>query len=317
MDNYKCLAVMLVAASLANPSLIHAGVAMDKVDRQSVVQQNGADPSTAEQEMFLQAQRLYEKNQFDQSVKMLQELLVKYPQSAITDLTLLWLARSYIGLNNLSEAERVGGQLRQIKDTPFLEIYQMELSDALRKAGIPIAVNSTSETPANADRPRVAANAEPPSQRASAAQEANNSQAPRPIIANLTSSSDVPSTGSQTSKNTEAPAASQNRRSSKGSRRGDLSGARRIIRVEPDGTTTTTSVPSVAANTTANNRMNSSRENNTRESNTSGELKRQSTGVCLRRLRRATMQLATILMTHRKPRPAILRIRNRRQRSKA
>lgn len=246
MNNHKSFVVMLIAASLTCAPLANAHMMISAVNHR-LVQQDGADPSTAEQEMFLQAQRLYEKSQFDQSVRVLQELLTKYPQSSITDLTLLWLARSYIGLNNLREAERIGGQLRQIKDTPFLEIYQMELADARRKGGVLVADNSIggATTPAGTDRPRVAVNIEPAPRRSLPSQEPGTSPTPRLITSDPSPEIKLPSTGSQASRNTDSSGAPASRR---GSRRGDLSGARRITRVEPDGTTTTMNVPSVASN---------------------------------------------------------------------
>lgn len=136
MKKNSYLAVMLLTASLIVAPLAPSAVAATRASKRSTaLQQDGADPSTAEQDMFLQAQRLYEKNQFEQSVKVLQDLLKTYPQSSISDLTLLWLARSYIGLNNLREAERVGARLKLVRDTPFLEIYEAELGDARRRMG--------------------------------------------------------------------------------------------------------------------------------------------------------------------------------------
>lgn len=138
-------ALFVLASLTCAPTIASASAVVRIENRRVAAAQQDGDPSTAEQELFLQAQRLYEKNQYDQAVKTLRELLRTYPRSSITDLTLLWLARSYIGLNNLPEAERVGGQLRQIKDSPFLDIYQSEFADAQRKSGAgSIAANNTS-----------------------------------------------------------------------------------------------------------------------------------------------------------------------------
>lgn len=163
MKKNSYLAVMLLAASLIVAPLAPSAVAATRASKRfAVFQQDGADPSTAEQDMFLQAQRLYEKNQFEQSVKVLQDLLKTYPQSSISDLTLLWLARSYIGLNNLREAERVGARLRLVRDTPFLEIYEAELGDARRRMGGDAALAQNQTPTATATPDQIAQNNQRP-----------------------------------------------------------------------------------------------------------------------------------------------------------
>lgn len=89
-------------------------------------------PSDAEQSMFTKGQNLYNQGHYDQAAVVLQDFLKTYPRSIITDLTLLWLGRSYMQLGKIAEAEQVGQRLRGIKDTPFAEIYQGELDTARR-----------------------------------------------------------------------------------------------------------------------------------------------------------------------------------------
>ncbi len=98
------------------------------------VVQDGDIPSDAEQAMFTKGQNLYNQGRFDQAATILKDFLKTYPSSIITDLTLLWLGRSYMQLGKLDDAEQVGQRLRAIKDTPFADIYESELLSARRDA---------------------------------------------------------------------------------------------------------------------------------------------------------------------------------------
>src|SRR5436305_3093320 len=92
-------------------------------------------PSDAEQAMFTKGQNLYNQGRYDQAVTVLSDFLKNYPRSIITDLTLLWLGRSYMQLGKVKEAEQVGQRLHAIKDTPFADIYDGELEAARAEAG--------------------------------------------------------------------------------------------------------------------------------------------------------------------------------------
>jgi uncharacterized repeat protein (TIGR01451 family) len=98
------------------------------------VMQDGDIPSDAEQAMFTKGQNLYNQGRFDQAATVLKDFLKTYPSSIITDLTLLWLGRSYMQLGKLDDAEQIGQRLRAIKDTPFADIYESELVTARREA---------------------------------------------------------------------------------------------------------------------------------------------------------------------------------------
>jgi tetratricopeptide (TPR) repeat protein len=93
-------------------------------------------PSDAEQAMFGRGQTLYNQGRYEQSIAAFSDLLKTYPNSSITDLTLLWLGRAYIATGRLLNAEQLGERLRSIKNSPFIEIYQNELA-AARKAATP------------------------------------------------------------------------------------------------------------------------------------------------------------------------------------
>jgi uncharacterized repeat protein (TIGR01451 family) len=119
-------------------------------------EQQGSDvPSDAEQAMFSRGQTLYNQGRYDQAANVLKDFLKNYPNSIITDLTLLWLGRSYMQLGNFQDAEAVGQRLRTIKDTPFAEIYEGEMQAARREAS---ARGTTSVTgPRTTTTPPVAA----------------------------------------------------------------------------------------------------------------------------------------------------------------
>ncbi|MGA9995469.1 MAG: tetratricopeptide repeat protein [Pyrinomonadaceae bacterium] len=110
-------------------------------------QQETDVPSDAEQAMFTKGQNFYLQGHYEQAVTTLRDFLKNYPRSIITDLTLLWLGRSYMQLGRLPDAEQVGQRLHAMKDTPFAEIYDGELQSARQQT----AAAKPSPTPATAD----------------------------------------------------------------------------------------------------------------------------------------------------------------------
>lgn len=106
-------------------------------------------PSDAEQAMFTRGQTLYNQGRYDQAAVVLRDFLKQYPNSIITDLTLLWLGRSYMQMGRIQDAEQISQKLRAIKDTPFAEIYEGELQAARREAASrPAGTNpATTSTP--------------------------------------------------------------------------------------------------------------------------------------------------------------------------
>ncbi len=107
---------------VANPRIVTAAV------------QDDAAPSDAETSLFSKGQNYFIQGRYDQAAAVFSEFLKTYPNSVVTDLTLLWLGRSYMQLGQLQEAERVGQRLRGIKDTPFVDIYDTELQTARQEA---------------------------------------------------------------------------------------------------------------------------------------------------------------------------------------
>ncbi|HKS26815.1 MAG TPA: tetratricopeptide repeat protein [Pyrinomonadaceae bacterium] len=104
-------------------------------------------PSDAEQAMFSRGQTLYNQGRYDQAATVLKDFLKNYPNSIITDLTLLWLGRSYMQLGKFQDAEAVGQRLRTIKDTPFAEIYEGEMQAARREASARRTTTTTTTPP--------------------------------------------------------------------------------------------------------------------------------------------------------------------------
>lgn len=132
-------------------------------------------PSDAEQAMFTKGQNLYNQGRYDQAAAVLQDFLKTYPNSIITDLTLLWLGRSYMQLGKINDAEQVGTRLRTIKDTPFAEIYEGELETARRDS--PGRTSTPATTTGNNANTAVAAKT--PATKSSA----NRTPATRPPVA--------------------------------------------------------------------------------------------------------------------------------------
>ena len=113
-----------LAAALVFAPFTNAAVAFARPDL-ALAQDDG--PSTAEQSLFTKGQNYFIAGQYEQAISALKDFLKTYPNSVITDLTLLWLGRSYMQTGQLQEAEQIGQRLRTIRDTPFVDIYESEL----------------------------------------------------------------------------------------------------------------------------------------------------------------------------------------------
>lgn len=146
------LGVLALAATLlfAPFSSVITATALARTAQQDDV------PSDAEQAMFTKGQNLYNQGHYDQAAAVLQDFLKAYPRSIITDLTLLWLGRSYMQVGKIAEAEQVGQRLRNIKDTPFAEIYQGELDTARKENAARETTASTRTTRQPVVKPPVA-----------------------------------------------------------------------------------------------------------------------------------------------------------------
>lgn len=129
MRNQNKLGAVALAAAL----LLAPFTPLITLTAQARAAQQEDVPSDAEQTLFTKGQNLYNQGHYDQAAAALSEFLKTYPRSIITDLTLLWLGRSYMQLGKLTEAEEVGARLREIRDTPFAEIYAGELETARRE----------------------------------------------------------------------------------------------------------------------------------------------------------------------------------------
>lgn len=156
----------------------------------SLATQDSDVPSDAEQAMFTKGQSLYTQGRFDQAATILQDFLKTYPKSIITDLTLLWLGRSYMQLGKIQDAEQIGQRLRAVKDTPFADIYDNELQAARREAPARSRTNTTAANTASTN-PTV-----PPTAISSP------SPSPTPFVAQTPKRTDFPSNPSTSNQNT-------------------------------------------------------------------------------------------------------------------
>ncbi|MDT7540928.1 MAG: hypothetical protein QOE33_832 [Acidobacteriota bacterium] len=129
MTPHKFCVLILCALFLCAPTA--PALAKANAQARAAAQQDDT-PSDAEQAVFTRAQKLYNDGRYEQAANTFKDFLKNYPNSIIYDLTLLWLGRSYIALNRISDAEQIAQQLRGIKDTPFVEIYEGELQSARR-----------------------------------------------------------------------------------------------------------------------------------------------------------------------------------------
>ena len=143
-------------------------------------------PSDAEQSLFTKGQNLYLQGHYDQAITVLRDFLKTYPNSIITDLTLLWLGRSYMQMGRWQEAEGVSQRLHAIHDTPFADVYDSELQTARQSAASRPAPTASS-TPSSEVRNRTvnantAARTNQPTQNSNARQPATM-PSPQPMVA--------------------------------------------------------------------------------------------------------------------------------------
>jgi uncharacterized repeat protein (TIGR01451 family) len=159
MMQHKFSALALVGALLCAPftsALAFAPAAPSATHAAAALVQQDDTPPDIEQAMFTKGQNFYNQGRFEQAATVFRDFLKAYPNSIITDLTLLWLGRTYIAQGRLTDAEGVVTRLRTIRDTPFVEIYEGELqaarSELAARGG---ATPQPTSTPAATERAQV------------------------------------------------------------------------------------------------------------------------------------------------------------------
>ncbi|HEX8128230.1 MAG TPA: tetratricopeptide repeat protein [Pyrinomonadaceae bacterium] len=154
MMQHKLSALALVGALLCAPftsALAFAPSAPSATLAAAAVQQDDTPPDV-EQAMFTKGQNFYNQGRFEQAATVFRDFLKTYPNSIITDLTLLWLGRTYIAQGRLTDAEGVVTRLRTIRDTPFVEIYEGELQAARTELAARGATAQPTTTPVQTAR---------------------------------------------------------------------------------------------------------------------------------------------------------------------
>jgi uncharacterized repeat protein (TIGR01451 family) len=121
--------------------------------------QRDETPSQAEQDVFNRGRALFAKGQFEQAANVFSTFLKSNPDSFIADLMLLWLGRSYIELGKFPEADQVSQRLHTMKDTPFVDIFESELTAAKSEAASRPPAPTLSPTPRAQATPVVVARA--------------------------------------------------------------------------------------------------------------------------------------------------------------
>ncbi|HYH87074.1 MAG TPA: tetratricopeptide repeat protein [Pyrinomonadaceae bacterium] len=150
-------------------------------------------PSQAEQDVFNRGRALFAKGQFEQAANVFSAFLKSHPNSFIADLMLLWLGRSYIEMGKFSEADEVSQRLHTMKDTPFVDIFESELTAAKAEAASRPSAPAASPTPRAQATPVAVARATPTP---TPARPARTAPTPRPTpteIARGNANSNTPS----------------------------------------------------------------------------------------------------------------------------
>jgi uncharacterized repeat protein (TIGR01451 family) len=239
---YKIGAIALAATLLfASPASVFASSALLGARQQ----QDSDVPSDAEQAMFTKGQNLYLQGQYAQAATVLQDFLKNYPKSIITDLTLLWLGRSYMQMGRIQDAEQVGQRLRAIKETPFADIYDSELQSARREAPARTGTNTNTSPavavtrPTETRTPPRTTETKPPATRTTTTESAMAKPTPTPRP-----SQPAQSQSARTTQQTERPSLVVNRNTNTGVARGNTNRnpqqVARLITNRPPATTTNT-----------------------------------------------------------------------------
>ncbi|MBC7930649.1 MAG: tetratricopeptide repeat protein, partial [Rubrivivax sp.] len=118
-------------------------------------------PSQAEQDVFNRGRALFAKGQYEQAANVFSTFLKSHPDSFIADLMLLWLGRAYIELGKFAEADGVSQRLHTMKDTPFVDIFESELTAAKSEVASRPPAPTVSPTPRAQATPLVIARATP------------------------------------------------------------------------------------------------------------------------------------------------------------
>lgn len=141
--------ITFAAALLLTVGSLAPVVAASRTVASPVCSQDPAPPGDAERGMFTQGQNLFLQGSYTRAADVLERFLTTYPNSILTDLTLLWLGRSYLQLGKLTEAEDVGKRLHAIKDTPFADMYDTELLSVRNEAARQLSSTVGEDTPAS------------------------------------------------------------------------------------------------------------------------------------------------------------------------
>ncbi|HJR09449.1 MAG TPA: tetratricopeptide repeat protein, partial [Pyrinomonadaceae bacterium] len=157
MMQHKLSALALAVALLCAPftsalAFAPAAAAMPTAPPAAVAVQQDDTPPDVEQALFTKGQNFYNQGRFEQAATVFRDFLKSYPNSIITDLTLLWLGRTYIAQGRLPDAESIVERLRTIRDTPFVEVYEGELQAARTEIAARGPVARPSATPAATPR---------------------------------------------------------------------------------------------------------------------------------------------------------------------
>jgi len=148
MMQHKLSAFALTAALLCAPFTSALAFTPNPCAPLASAFQQDDTPPDVEQAMFTKGQNFYNQGRYEQAATVFRDFLKNYPNSIITDLTLLWLGRTYIAQGRLPDAEGVAARLRSIKDTPFVEIYEGELQTAQTERAARGATPQPTATPA-------------------------------------------------------------------------------------------------------------------------------------------------------------------------
>jgi uncharacterized repeat protein (TIGR01451 family) len=156
MMQHKLSALALAAALLCAPftSALAYAPAAPSATLAAAVRQDDTPPDV-EQAMFTKGQNFYNQGRFEQAAAVFRDFLKTYPNSIITDLTLLWLGRTYIAQGRLTDAEGIVTRLRTIRDTPFVEIYEGELQAARTEIAARGTTPQPTATPVVVERAQV------------------------------------------------------------------------------------------------------------------------------------------------------------------
>ncbi|MFA7404609.1 MAG: tetratricopeptide repeat protein [Pelobacteraceae bacterium] len=114
--------------SMAKRSILTCFIALLAVSSLSFAAPAFSEEQPEDYQIFITGFDAYQRKDFNTSKNKLNEVLEKFPDTPLRDVSLFWLSRSYYRIGNLQEAGRYLSQfVREYPDSPLKGVVEDEL----------------------------------------------------------------------------------------------------------------------------------------------------------------------------------------------